>query len=158
DEAGGLKKKVVEWKEIIAKMDAKMEVTQQLLEKALLGMPNIPHSSVRAGKDASYNELIEIHDEGIVTLPEGNKPHWELMEEYDLVDLALGAKVTGSGFPFYKGQGARLQRALIQFFLDEAVASGCLEVIPPFVVNADSARGTGQLPDKDGQMYYIERD
>src|SRR5690606_28863269 len=88
----------------------------------------------------------------------GSKPHWELMEEYDLVDLALGAKITGSGFPVYKGQGARFQRALIQFFLDEAVAAGCLEIIPPFVVNADSARGTGQLPDKDGQMYYTERD
>ncbi len=157
-EAGELKKKVEEWKEIIAKMNAKMDVTQQALEKALLSMPNIPHRSVPAGKDASCNEIIEVHDEGIVALPEGSKPHWELMEEYDLVDLALGAKVTGSGFPFYKGQGARLQRALIQFFLDEAVASGCLEVIPPFMVNADSARGTGQLPDKDGQMYYIERD
>lgn len=158
DEAGELKKIVVEWKEIIAQMEEQLEKTLQALEKALLSMPNIPHMSVPVGKDSSDNELVEIHDEAIGVLTEGSKPHWELMEEYELVDLALGVKITGSGFPVYKGQGARLQRALIQFFLDEAVAAGCLEVIPPFLVNEDSARGTGQLPDKDGQMYYIEKD
>src|SRR5690606_30521103 len=117
-----------------------------------------PHASVPAGQSEADNEIIEVHEDHMVALPDGSKPHWELMEEYDLVDLALGAKITGSGFPVYKGQGARFQRALIQFFLDEAVAAGCLEVIPPFVVNADSARGTGQLPDKDAQMYFVERD
>lgn len=158
EEAGGLKEKVGDWKEFIEDLEAKMDTTRQELENTLLSLPNIPHISVPDGQDESDNEIVEIHDETITSLPEGSKPHWELMEEYDLVDLALGAKVTGSGFPIYKGQGARLQRALIQFFLDEAVAAGCLEVIPPFLVNADSAQGTGQLPDKDGQMYYIEKD
>ncbi len=153
-----LKKKVGKWKDTIADYESTMDTTIQELEHALLSMPNIPHESVPAGQDETDNEIMETHDEAMAVLPDGSKPHWELMEEYDLVDLALGAKVTGSGFPIYKGQGARLQRALIQFFLDEAVAAGCLEIIPPFVVNADSAHGTGQLPDKDGQMYYIEKD
>ena len=157
-EAGEAKKMVGEWKAEIAGFQTTMNETQSLLETTLLSLPNIPHASVPAGQNEADNEIIEVHDDYMVALPEGSKPHWELMEEYDLVDLALGAKITGSGFPVYKGQGARFQRALIQFFLDEAVAAGCLEIIPPFVVNADSARGTGQLPDKDGQMYYTERD
>jgi len=157
-EAGEAKKMVGGWKEKIAGFQTTMSETQSLLETTLMSLPNIPHASVPAGQSEVDNEIIEVHDDHMVALPDGSKPHWELMEEYDLVDLALGAKITGSGFPVYKGQGARFQRALIQFFLDEAVAAGCLEIIPPFVVNADSARGTGQLPDKDGQMYYSERD
>src|SRR5690606_20264321 len=157
-EAGEAKKMVGGWKEKIAGFQTTMSETQSLLETTLMSLPNIPHASVPAGQSEVDNEIIEVHEDHMVALPDGSKPHWELMEEYDLVDLALGAKITGSGFPVYKGQGARFQRALIQFFLDEAVAAGCLEIIPPFVVNADSARGTGQLPDKDGQMYYSERD
>lgn len=158
DESEVLKQKVGEYKTKITRLESAMDETLQELEGALLSLPNIPHPSVPTGQDEASNEIIETHGEVKESLTEGKKPHWELMEEYDLVDLALGAKVAGSGFPIYKGQGARLQRALIQFFLDRAVDAGCLEVIPPHMVNADSARGTGQLPDKDGQMYYIEKD
>lgn len=157
-EAEQAKEQVRQWKVEAGERQSKMNDIQNQLENALLSMPNLPHDSVPAGQDESDNEVVEVHDDSLGDIPAWSIPHWELMEEFDLVDLALGAKITGSGFPVYKGQGARLQRGLIQFFLDEAVAAGCLEVIPPFVVNADSARGTGQLPDKDGQMYYIERD
>ena len=157
-EATAAKENVAHLKDEIRELQSDMDATVTLLQDSLLALPNIPHHSVPSGLTESDNEIMESHGEIPQHLPEWNKPHWELMEMYDLVDLALGAKVTGSGFPFYKGQGARFQRALIQFFLDEAVAAGCLEVIPPFVVNADSARGTGQLPDKDAQMYFVERD
>lgn len=157
-EAEEAKAKVRQWKLEAGERQTAMNDLHSQLEAALLAMPNLPHASVPAGQDESDNEIMAVYDESLGDIPDWSKPHWELMEEYDLVDLALGAKITGSGFPVYKGQGARLQRGLIQFFLDEAVAAGCLEVIPPFVVNADSARGTGQLPDKDGQMYYIQRD
>lgn len=158
DQAGQLKSEVSEWKKTISGLETQMDLTKNDLEKALLALPNIPHESVPAGQDESDNVVIESHDETIVQLPEDNKPHWELMEKYDLVDLALGAKITGSGFPLFKGQGARLQRGLIQFFLNEAINAGCLEVMPPFLVNAESARATGQLPDKDGQMYHVAED
>ncbi len=157
-EATAAKENVAHLKDEIRELQSDMDATVTLLQDSLLALPNIPHHSVPSGLTESDNEIMESQGEIPQHLPEWNKPHWELMEMYDLVDLALGAKVTGSGFPFYKGQGARFQRALIQFFLDEAVAAGCLEVIPPFVVNADSARGTGQLPDKDAQMYFVERD
>ena len=157
-EATAAKENVAHLKDEIRELQSDMDATVTLLQDSLLALPNIPHHSVPSGLTESDNEIMESHGEIPQHLPEWNKPHWELMEMYDLVDLALGAKVTGSGFPFYKGQGARFQRALIQLFLDEAVAAGCLEVIPPFVVNADSARGTGQLPDKDAQMYFVERD
>lgn len=158
NEASEARQWVSDWKNEISILQTTMTETQQQLEDELLSLPNIPHTSVPAGQDESDNEILEVHDAVLGNVPEWSKPHWELMEEYDLVDLALGSKITGSGFPVYKGQGARFQRALIQFFLDEAVAAGCLEINPPFVVNADSARGTGQLPDKDGQMYYVDRD
>lgn len=158
EEATAAKDNVALLKNEIQELQSSMDSTMQQLEDSLLAMPNIPHPSVPAGLKDSDNEIVESQADIPQHLPEWYKPHWELMETYDLVDLALGAKVTGSGFPFYKGQGARFQRALIQFFLDEAVTAGCLEVMPPFVVNADSARGTGQLPDKDAQMYFIERD
>jgi seryl-tRNA synthetase len=112
---------------------------------------------VPPGKQASDN--ITVHEEGIIPkLPENAVPHWDLISKYDLIDFELGNKVTGAGFPFYKGKGARLQRALINFFLDEAIKAGYQEVQPPLMVNEASAFGTGQLPDKEGQMYTIGAD
>ncbi len=158
DDAIQAKEEVRQWKVEVGEFQTKMDEVMASLEQALLSLPNLPHDSVPSGKDESDNEVVELNETFLRDMPDWARPHWDLMEEFDLVDLALGAKITGSGFPLYKGKGARLQRGLIQFFLDEAVHAGCLEVIPPFVVNADSARGTGQLPDKDGQMYYVERD
>ena len=132
------------------------EFSRQLQEKLIL-LPNLPHPSVPPGKSAEDNELVQ--EEG--TKPEipGNAiPHWELASRYDIIDFDLGSKVTGAGFPFYKGKGAKLQRALISFFLDEAIEAGYTEFQPPLMVNEDSAYGTGQLPDKDGQMYRSELD
>lgn len=157
-EANEAKELVRQWKVDVTAFQEEMDAVMSNLEHALLAMPNLPHDSVPAGQDESDNEVVELHDHFGTDSEDWYKPHWELMEKYDIVDLALGAKITGSGFPVYKGQGARLQRGLIQFFLNEAVSAGCLEVIPPYVVNADSARGTGQLPDKDGQMYYVQKD
>lgn len=157
-EAGVLKEQVVEWKKEAGELDDRLTEAADLLREHLLSMPNIPHSSVPSGKDEEDNEILEVHDTHLGKETGNVKPHWDLMTEYDLVDLVLGAKITGSGFPLYKGQGARLQRALIQFFLDEAIHAGCLEIIPPYLVNSTSATGTGQLPDKDGQMYYMPKD
>ncbi|MBW6492552.1 MAG: serine--tRNA ligase [Lentimicrobium sp.] len=123
----------------------------------LVQLPNVPHFSVPRGKTPEDNEIV--HSEGTMPqLYEGAVPHWDLASKYDIIDFELGNKVTGAGFPFYKGQGARLQRALIGFFLDNAVEAGYLEIQPPLVVNEASGYGTGQLPDKDGQMYYCEVD
>ena len=119
-----------------------------LLNEKLVELPNIPHETVPAGKSDSDNELV--YEEGnIPSLPNNAKPHWELASEYDIIDFDLGSKVTGAGFPFYKGKGARLQRALINFFLDEAIEKGYIEYQPPLLINSDSAYGTGQLPDKE---------
>lgn len=119
----------------------------------MVTLPNIPHESVPAGKTADDN--IEIRRGGVIPSLEQKLPHWELITQYDIIDFELGTKITGAGFPVYKGKGAKLQRALIAFFLDEAEKAGYLEVQPPLMVNEDSGFGTGQLPDKDGQMYKI---
>ncbi|WP_070137638.1 serine--tRNA ligase [Crocinitomix algicola] len=127
------------------------------LQELLFEVPNVPHPSVPQGNSDEENEVIDTPD----TLPEKKDfwlPHWELAKKYDLIDFELGVKVTGAGFPFYKGKGARLQRALINFFLDEARDAGYQEIIPPFVVNENSGYGTGQLPDKEGQMYHDAKD
>lgn len=130
---------------------------EKKLEELLVLIPNLPHGSVSKGKDAEDNEVV--YQEGeIPQLHEGAVPHWDLCAKYDLVDFELGNKVTGSGFPFYKGKGAKLQRALINFFLDSAVEVGFREIQPPLMVNADSGFATGQLPDKEGQMYEIPVD
>jgi seryl-tRNA synthetase len=127
------------------------------LHAALVQLPNLPHSSVPAGLTPEENEtVLEWGD--IPVLYDGAKPHWELCAEYDIIDFELGVKIAGAGFPVYKGQGARLQRALINFFLDEAMAAGYFEIMPPHMVNADSGFGTGQLPDKEGQMYHMQID
>jgi len=122
----------------------------------LTNVPNVPHNDVAAGTSEEDNEIIFNHGE-LPALTQ-NKPHWELADEYDLIDFELGVKVTGAGFPVYKGQGARLQRALINFFLDEGLQMGYQEVQPPIMINEDSGFGTGQLPDKEGQMYHMTVD
>ena len=152
-----LKARNSEIKEQTKELTALLNDTKQLLQDKLVEIPNLPHESVPPGKQASDN--INEYEEGeIPVLPENAVPHWDLISKYDLIDFELGNKVTGAGFPFYKGKGARLQRALINFFLDEAVKAGFQEVQPPLMVNEDSAYGTGQLPDKEGQMYTIGAD
>lgn len=123
------------------------------LKSLLYNLPNIPHVSVPPGKQASDNEVVKLVDQQMPKLYEGAKPHWDLIEEYDIIDFELGNKVTGAGFPFYKGAGARMVRALVNYFLDEAQKAGYMEVQPPILINEDSGYGTGQLPDKEGQMY-----
>ena len=152
-----LKARNSEIKEQTKELTVLLNDTKQLLQDKLVEIPNLPHESVPPGKQASDN--INEYEEGeIPVLPENAVPHWDLISKYDLIDFELGNKVTGAGFPFYKGKGARLQRALINFFLDEAVKAGFQEVQPPLMVNEDSAYGTGQLPDKEGQMYTIGAD
>lgn len=150
-------------KEVTGHKTALHELNEQLagLEKsfleALLTLPNLPHTTVPAGKTPEENELVR--SGGIIpTLVSSALPHWELIKKYGLVDFETGAKLTGSGFPLYKGKGAKLQRALIQYFLDYNIAAGFTEYLPPLMVNEASAYGTGQLPDKEGQMYHIGAD
>ncbi len=156
-EAEPLKKRSAELKKETQELNTLLETFKAALEEKLVLLPNLPHPSVPPGKGEEDNELLESGDFPI-DLPEGALPHWELARKYDIIDFDLGAKVTGAGFPFYKGKGARLQRALINFFLDEAIGAGYVEYQPPLFVNEESAYGTGQLPDKDGQMYHIGED
>jgi seryl-tRNA synthetase len=127
------------------------------LQTILVTIPNLPHSSVPEGRSADDNEVVLEHGEKPV-LSELAQPHWELIKKYDIIDFELGVKISGAGFPVYKGKGARIQRAMINFFLDEALKAGFTEIQPPIVVNEDSGFGTGQLPDKEGQMYYVTED
>lgn len=124
------------------------------LDALLVQLPNLPHPSVPRGNTEDDNEIIT-EESFEIDLPGGAKAHWELASDYDIIDFESGSKVTGGGFPFYKGKGARLQRGLVNFFLDEALKAGYVEFQPPLLVNEDSAYGTGQLPDKDGQMYHV---
>lgn len=156
-EADDIKNKSVALKETEKKLQAvldKFEVDQHAL---LVQVPNLPNEKVPEGRTPADNKTVFSHGE-MPKLPEGAKPHWELAAQYDLIDFELGVKLTGAGFPVYKGKGARLQRALINFFLDRATAAGYLEVQPPILVNKDSGFGTGQLPDKEGQMYHVTVD
>ncbi|GAB2454934.1 serine--tRNA ligase [Hymenobacter qilianensis] len=127
------------------------------LQQLLLKLPNLPHSSVPTGRTPQDNEVVSEHG-AKPDLPPTALPHWDLIKKYDIIDFELGNKISGAGFPVYKGQGARLQRALINFFLDEARQAGYFEVQPPILVNEASGYGTGQLPDKDGQMYHDAQD
>ena len=155
-EAEAAKQRSVELKEISKAMqDEQADVEKRLQEKIIL-LPNLPHSSVPVGKTAEDN--VEVRRGGIVTEMHNGLPHWELARKYDIIDFELGVKLTGAGFPVYKGKGARLQRALISMFLDINTAAGYLEIEPPVVVNEDSGFGTGQLPDKEGQMYHAQLD
>jgi seryl-tRNA synthetase len=155
DEAESMKAQVANSKEQEKDLKAKLDKAEEDLENLLLTMPNLPHESVPKGKTPEENEVFRAWEKPFPTLHDGAQPHWELAKKYDTFDLELGVKITGAGFPVYKGKGAKLQRALISFFLDEAEKAGYQEIMPPHVVNAASGRGTGQLPDKDGQMYYI---
>ena len=156
-EAAPLKERSTQLKAETQELSGHLENIKTTLQNKLLLLPNLPHPGVPAGKSADDNEVAEtaFFDPG---LPEDALPHWELATKYDIIDFDLGSKVTGAGFPFYKGKGARLQRALVNFFLDEALKAGYTEYQPPLFVNEDSAYGTGQLPDKDGQMYLIGED
>ena len=154
DEAEAAKPKVAALKEAAKALETALQETEEAQKQLLYTIPNAPHASVPQGKTADDN--VEVFSWGSQpTLSEGKKPHWELIEEYDLIDFELGTKITGAGFPVYKGQGARLQRALINFFLDEATKAGYREFQPPLLVNEASGFGTGQLPDKEGQMYHV---
>lgn len=157
DDAEAAKKKVAEMKETNKTLQEEMDKAQQEMTELLYTIPNVPYDEVPEGKDATDNVVEKMG--GMETpLPENPLPHWELAKKYDIIDFDLGVKITGAGFPVYKGKGARLQRALINFFLDEARAAGYMEIMPPTVVNQASGYGTGQLPDKEGQMYHCEVD
>lgn len=157
-EVESIKNKVAANKSKITELEDKSRQNKEDLQEILYKIPNIPSSSVPAGKSAEDNEVYKSWDKPMPALYSGAIPHWELAEKYNLFDLKLGVKITGAGFPLYRGKGAKLQRALIQFFLDQATAAGYEEIIPPLLVNADTATATGQLPDKDGQMYYCDKD
>jgi seryl-tRNA synthetase len=159
DKAGAetLKTRTAELKTQIKAHADELAAAEQQQTQLLYKLPNVPHESVPAGRSADDNEVVREHG----TKPElaaGALPHWELIKKYDIIDFELGIKITGAGFPVYKGQGARLQRALINFFLDQARDAGYTEVQPPILVNEASGYGTGQLPDKEGQMYHDAQD
>ena len=157
EEAEAAKQRVAEIKETSKALQAEMDQAAADLQAVLYTIPNIPYEEVPEGASAEDN-VVERMGGMETELPKDALPHWELAKKYDLIDFDLGVKITGAGFPVYKGQGARLQRALINFFLDEARNAGYTEIMPPTVVNAASGYGTGQLPDKEGQMYHCELD
>ncbi|WP_299005319.1 serine--tRNA ligase [uncultured Tenacibaculum sp.] len=157
EEANQLKAKTGELKEESKQLTEELNAAADKLNELLYQIPNIPHASVKAGKNEEDNE--EVFKEGIIPdLGENALPHWELAKKYDIIDFELGVKITGAGFPVYKGKGARLQRALINYFLDKNTAAGYNEVQVPHLVNEASGFGTGQLPDKEGQMYHVTGD
>jgi seryl-tRNA synthetase len=158
EEAEQLKSRVGELKAKLSEGEDALRKVVDRREHFLLQIPNVPHESVPAGSAESNNELYRAWEGRLPGLPDGALPHWELGEKYGILDMELGTKLTGSGFPVFRGMGARLERALISFFLDEARKAGYEEIIPPLLVNEDTARATGQLPDKEGQMYQAERD
>lgn len=157
EEAEQVKQKSAALKDSLKQFQDQLTAIEEELQQAIVQLPNLPHSSVPAGLTPEENEVVHQWGE-IPKLYEGAKPHWELTSQYDIIDFELGVKITGAGFPVYKGKGARLQRALINFFLDEGLKAGYSEVMPPHVVNAESGFGTGQLPDKEGQMYHMPID
>ncbi|MEO6252283.1 MAG: serine--tRNA ligase [Ferruginibacter sp.] len=151
------KQEVAEHKASLQQLTQQLTAAERSLHDELVLLPNLPHASVPKGKTPGDNEIVREGGTKPV-LPETAVPHWELIKKYDLVDFETGAKITGSGFPLFKGQGAKLQRALIQYFLDYNITAGYTEYSPPLMVNEASAYGTGQLPDKEGQMYHITVD
>lgn len=157
EEAEAKKQEVSALKATLQPISDKLSETEKQLQEELVKLPNLPSDLVPAGRAAADNVVVR---EGGVKpqLPAGSLPHWDLIKQYDIVDFETGAKITGSGFALFKGQGAKLQRALIQYFLDFNTAAGYTEYHPPFMVNEASAFGTGQLPDKEGQMYYMPAD
>ena len=157
EEAEKIKSETTELKEKTKRLGDLLSEYEKELREVLLIIPNIPHESVKAGKSAEDNEVVFEYGT-LPQLPDSALPHWDLIQKLDIIDFELGNKVTGAGFPFYKGKGARLQRALVNFFLDEAVKAGYQEIQPPLLINQDSGYGTGNLPDKDGQMYHAPID
>ena len=157
DEATAAKNQVAMQKELVKLLDERLKDSEMELNELLTSIPNLAHDSVPEGKTAEDN-VVEREGGAMPHLPVDALPHWELAKKFDIIDFELGVKITGAGFPVYKGKGARLQRALINFFLDSAQDAGFLEVQPPYVVNEMSGFGTGNLPDKEGQMYYMEED
>ncbi len=151
------KSEVADLKAGLQPITEQLAATEKLLQEVLVKLPNVPSDLVPAGKTPEDN--LTIKEQGSVPdLPSGAMPHWDLIKKYDIVDFETGVKLTGSGFPVYKGKGAKLQRALISYFLDYNTSAGYTEFIPPYMVNEASAYGTGQLPDKEGQMYYMPAD
>lgn len=156
-EGDDLKNKSAALKATSAELDRRLGELESALQDELVKLPNLPSEKVPKGRTPEDNEVV--HQEGeIPVLPAGAKPHWELAAQYDIIDFELGVKLTGAGFPVYKGKGARMQRALINYFLDKATEAGYKEMQPPILVNKDSGFGTGQLPDKDAQMYHVGLD
>lgn len=154
EDAELLKAKTAELKNSEKTLDEKLKSIEDQIHALLVTVPNLPHATVPLGKGAEDNAVVLEHGSK-PALHAAAQPHWELTAKYDIIDFELGVKLSGAGFPVYKGKGARLQRALINFFLDRAIAKGYTEVQPPIVVNEDSGYGTGQLPDKEGQMYHV---
>jgi len=152
-----LKQKSASNKDKIKELEDQFEPIEKELYNLVVTLPNLPHTSVPKGKHAEDNITVRSGGE-IPKLPEDKKPHWELTTKYNIIDFELGNKITGAGFPLYIDKGARLQRALINYFLDKAREAGFKEYMVPLMVNEDTAYATGQLPDKEGQMYYMERD
>jgi len=157
-EANEAKSKVETLKTTISENEAKISTIKDNIEEFLLSIPNVPNELVPNGLTEEDNLITKDWTESLPELPEGALPHWELGKKYDILDFELGVKLTGAGFPVFRKKGSRLQRALINFFLDEANKQGYEEIVPPLLVNEDSAKGTGQLPDKEGQMYHVTKD
>jgi len=157
DEADTAKQKATKLKKLIKLLSQELKETEQYIHELLIQVPNVPDAQVPKGKGEQDNKKSRPVGRKPM-LKKSAKPHWDLARKYDIIDFELGNKLTGAGFPVYKNKGAKLQRALINFFLDEAIKAGYQEVIPPLMVNEDSGFGTGQLPDKEGQMYHIPSD
>jgi seryl-tRNA synthetase len=157
EEANQAKAQTADLKEKNKDLSSQLSELDKKLNELLCNIPNVPHDSVPSGNSEADNVTVK---EGDIAFPEleENLPHWDLAKKFDIIDFDLGSKITGAGFPVYKAKGAKLQRALINFFLEEADQMGYKEVLPPIVVNADSGYGTGQLPDKEGQMYHVTAD
>lgn len=157
DEAEAAKTETAELKVRSKALEEALKNAEQALQEVLVTLPNLPHASVPEGRTPEENENILQWGE-LPNLPASALPHWELIKKFDIIDFDLGNKITGAGFPVYKGKGARIQRAMINFFLDEAIKAGYFEIQPPILINKESGFGTGQLPDKEGQMYFATAD
>jgi len=158
EEANELKSKVQQLKEKSSSLEEQSKTNKEALQQLLFQVPNVPNELVPSGSTEEDNEVYKDLEGALPDLGADAKPHWELVEDYKMIDFKRGVKITGAGFPLYTGKGAKLQRSLVQFFLNEAEAAGYTEVNPPFIVNEESGRGTGQLPDKEGQMYAVPLD
>jgi seryl-tRNA synthetase len=156
-EATRVREEISKDKEMVKTLELELNLFEGQLTQSLYAIPNVPHEKVPAGLGAEQNRVVHEHG-SIPVLPKDALPHWDLIKKYDIIDFELGIKISGAGFPVYKGKGAKLQRALINFFLDEAASAGYKEIQPPILVNEASGYGTGQLPDKEGQMYHATAD